>query len=95
MEEIHQLGYGPVNEGHVVNLIVKSAAEGAHHFLLTPKVGGVDFLSLSIIVHTSIHVSMLVVGCSYLWWSVVHCMLTVTTDVVCACLREICVHTVQ
>ena len=46
-------------------------------------------------VHTSIHVSMLVVGCSYLWWSVVHCMLTVTTDVVCACLREICVHTVQ
>ena len=40
VEEIHQLGYGPVNEGHVVNLIVKSAAEGAHHFLLTPKVGG-------------------------------------------------------
>ena len=46
-------------------------------------------------VHTSIHVSMLVVGCSYLWWSEVHCMLTVTTGVVCACLREICVHTVQ
>ena len=40
VDEIHQLGYGPVNEGHVINLIVKPAAEGAHHFLLTPKVGG-------------------------------------------------------
>ena len=42
VDETHQLGYGPwpVSEGHVVNLIVKSAAEGAHHFLLTPKVGG-------------------------------------------------------
>ncbi len=37
VDEINQ-GMDPVNERHVFNLIVKSAAQGAQYFLLTPKV---------------------------------------------------------
>ena len=94
MDETHQLGYGPVNEDtwstSLSSLQLREHITSCSHQRLEGRLSEFEYK-----VHTSIHVSMLVVGCSYLWWSVVHCMLTVTTDVVCACLREICVHTVQ
>ncbi len=40
VDEINQ-GMDPVNERHVFNLIVNSAAQGAQYFLLTPKVNNV------------------------------------------------------
>ncbi len=57
VDEINQ-GMDPVNERHVFNLIVKSAAEGAQYFLLTPKVGLCVTLSIKVTrVHEFMHSS--------------------------------------
>ena len=45
VDEINQ-GMDPVNERHVFNLIVKSAAEGAQYFLLTPKVSLYNYVHI-------------------------------------------------
>ena len=85
----------PDNEGHVFNLIVKSAAEGAHHFLLTPKVGGVDFSEFE---YKCTQVYM----CPCLWLVAHTCggqwYAACSLSLLMLCVHvwgEICVHTVQ